>query len=277
MTKKEMITISELSEITGITPSSIRYYLNEGMLPEPLRKGKTKAYYNDDHIKILKKIKDLQIKKKLSIKEIKKIIPNYTLINNKQQTEDRKNDIIDAGIELFITKGYDAININDLVEKAGISKSTFYLHYESKESLLIDCAERIFADIDTGLNILISEKDLIKKFNMRTAFFISKGSHIIDMLNIIRGILETVLPENKQKLTAIISNMAEHLIEDINAGVKQGLFKVKNIEIAAYMLIGATEYSMEYLQGKSESEKKRWVENLENMFLYGAINNHNVR
>jgi len=43
-----------------------------------------------------------------------------------------------AMIELVLESGYEAVTIKDIVERAGVSRSTFYVHYKSKEDLLTD-------------------------------------------------------------------------------------------------------------------------------------------
>ena len=43
----------------------------------------------------------------------------------------------EALIALIVEKGYDAINILDIAERAGLRRATFYLHYHDKEALLL--------------------------------------------------------------------------------------------------------------------------------------------
>lgn len=46
-----------------------------------------------------------------------------------------------ALIELLNKKEYEFITIKEICAKAGVNRSTFYLHYESKEDLLEECLE----------------------------------------------------------------------------------------------------------------------------------------
>ena len=43
-----------------------------------------------------------------------------------------------ALVELILEKGYDAIAVNDIVSRANVARSTFYMHHGSKESVLLD-------------------------------------------------------------------------------------------------------------------------------------------
>lgn len=43
----------------------------------------------------------------------------------------------DALIAMILEKGYDATDIGDITERAGLRRATFYLHYRNKEELLI--------------------------------------------------------------------------------------------------------------------------------------------
>ncbi len=43
-----------------------------------------------------------------------------------------------ALIALVFEKGYDAVTIEDITERANVGRSTFYLHYQGKDDLLLD-------------------------------------------------------------------------------------------------------------------------------------------
>jgi len=50
----------------------------------------------------------------------------------------------DALLALILEKGYDVITIQDIVDRADLSRATFYLHYRDKEELLVSSLEEMF-------------------------------------------------------------------------------------------------------------------------------------
>ncbi|MBK4216046.1 TetR family transcriptional regulator [Paracoccus caeni] len=45
--------------------------------------------------------------------------------------------ITDAGIALFIARGYEATTLDDIAEKAGISRRSFFSYFKSKDDILL--------------------------------------------------------------------------------------------------------------------------------------------
>lgn len=58
-------------------------------------------------------------------------------LKDDRRTQKTKKSLAEALKELIIEKGYDAITIQDIIDRANVGRSTFYGHYESKEQLLI--------------------------------------------------------------------------------------------------------------------------------------------
>jgi AcrR family transcriptional regulator len=50
--------------------------------------------------------------------------------------------ILQAGREVFAARGFEAPNVADLARAAGISRATFYLHYQSREEVMQAVFER---------------------------------------------------------------------------------------------------------------------------------------
>lgn len=45
--------------------------------------------------------------------------------------------IADAGVELFLAKGYEATTLDEIAAKAGISRRTFFYYFKSKDEILL--------------------------------------------------------------------------------------------------------------------------------------------
>ena len=50
----------------------------------------------------------------------------------------------EALIALILEKGYDAITVQDILERANLGRSTFYAHYRDKEDLLLSGFQDLF-------------------------------------------------------------------------------------------------------------------------------------
>ncbi|MHA4811464.1 TetR/AcrR family transcriptional regulator [Flavitalea flava] len=64
----------------------------------------------------------------------KKSLP---VLQDDRRTQKTKKALAAALAELIAEKGFDAITIQEIIDRANIGRSTFYAHYESKEQLLV--------------------------------------------------------------------------------------------------------------------------------------------
>ena len=55
-----------------------------------------------------------------------------------------------ALIDLISERGYDAVTIQDIVDRANVARTTFYVHYSSKDDLFISCHEVIVTEFQSG-------------------------------------------------------------------------------------------------------------------------------
>ena len=75
-----------------------------------------------------------------------------------QRTRERLQKAL---IELIGERGYDAITIQDIVDRANVGRTTFYLHYSSKDELFIGCHEAIVSEFRIGPLHPLSREELL--------------------------------------------------------------------------------------------------------------------
>ena len=71
MSSNGLLKMSELSEASGVSAGTIKHYLREGLLPEPVKTSRNMAYYPADFVDRIRLIKQLQEERFMPLKVIK--------------------------------------------------------------------------------------------------------------------------------------------------------------------------------------------------------------
>src|SRR5919197_1027898 len=69
-----LLRISELAERSGVPVATIRHYLREGLLPEPVKTSRNMAYYPPEFVERIRLIKQLQEERFMPLKLIKSVL-----------------------------------------------------------------------------------------------------------------------------------------------------------------------------------------------------------
>jgi len=59
-----------------------------------------------------------------------------------QQKQATRGHLFDVAMRLFDHRGYDAVNIDDIVRASKVARGTFYFHFPSKEDILYEAVRR---------------------------------------------------------------------------------------------------------------------------------------
>ena len=244
--------ISELSEYLKTPSATIRYYIKEGLLPEPIRTSMTMAYYTNEHIKGLQNI-DVLKKKGLSLMAIKeKINADAPRASHKKEKptdivyNSKRDEIVKVSVNLFRKKGYDATSIDEIIKKAGIGKGTFYQHFKNKELLFFECTDNVFYDIGMEIPQIRKEKDVMQRLWKRAFFFARSHQHMTDMLNLVRGASIKENPNFQEKLDTVTKNLILPIQNELEIAISEKRIRLKDSMLMAYLLMGAEEYAIYY-------------------------------
>jgi DNA-binding transcriptional MerR regulator len=69
-----LLKMSELAEASGVSAGTVKHYLREGLLPEPVRTSRNMAYYPPEFVERVRLIKRLQEQRFMPLKVIKRIL-----------------------------------------------------------------------------------------------------------------------------------------------------------------------------------------------------------
>ncbi len=70
----DLLRMGELAEASGVPAPTIKHYLREGLLPEPVKTSRNMAYYSPDFVDRIKLIKQLQEERYMPLRAIKVLL-----------------------------------------------------------------------------------------------------------------------------------------------------------------------------------------------------------
>ena len=89
---EEMLRMGELARASGVSAATIKHYLREGLLPEPVKTSRNMAYYPAEFVDRIKMIKQLQEERYMPLRVIKDLL---------EEDPDRAKALIELGDRLL--------------------------------------------------------------------------------------------------------------------------------------------------------------------------------
>ena len=87
-----MLRMGELARASGVSAATIKHYLREGLLPEPVKTSRNMAYYPAEFVDRIKMIKQLQEERYMPLRVIKDLL---------EEDPDRAKALIELGDRLL--------------------------------------------------------------------------------------------------------------------------------------------------------------------------------
>ncbi len=276
MDSDKPLLISDLERLTGVGRSTIHYYLRKGLLSPPRRTAKTMAYYHPDHVRELKKIRQLR-KEGYSLSLIEKRLKEArsrrgSAIDTQEAARPgRRQQIMKKAVEVFARKGYHKARISDITREVGVGYSTFYLYFPSKRDLLVECVDEIlqamFSDV---IEEIRHETHPLRRLRKRAEVAIISHPEFIDILSVLRSTMEDE-PRLESKRWELYAYIVRHVQRDLDKALELGLIPPTDVEMLAYTLVVGTLETATLLSGKGkEYSTQRLLDAIDDLFHVSA-------
>lgn len=159
----------------------------------------------------------------------------------KMAPETRRAQFLDCAQGLFFTRGYEATTVNDIIERAGLSKGAFYHYWDSKEALLDAFAERVVAQVIEDAQPILDDPslDALARLN---AFLEQGRQWKIERAPMLRAAFTSVLQAGNvvlnQRILATTGRVVTPVIVAIvEEGVREGLFDPPSSAMVAEVVL----------------------------------------
>jgi AcrR family transcriptional regulator len=193
-------------------------------------------------------------------------------------SEERKNQIIDAAINVFNRLGFHKARMDDIVEESGLSKGALYWYFKSKDEIIISVLEKV----------LLRELDELQKLNeldlpVSELLFQFIEISVDDFKNLepfIPLFFEYISFANRSKTTKkLLSKYYDIFIGALTPIIERGIVEgdiidadPQNIAIALAGLIEGTVL-LKFYSPNSFDLGKQMQEN-SHLFIKGILKNH---
>jgi AcrR family transcriptional regulator len=158
-----------------------------------------------------------------------------------RRKEARPSEILDAALDLFVERGYAATRLEDVAQRAGVSKGTVYLYFDSKEDLFkavvrsgivraIEDAELQLAGLDEP------SAELLRR--LFAGWWAHIGSTRLSGIPKLMIAEAQNFPELARFYYAEVVQRGSRLFEQMIArGIARGEFRAVNVDYAARALV----------------------------------------
>jgi AcrR family transcriptional regulator len=158
-----------------------------------------------------------------------------------KKADERRTEILEAAQRLFMSRGYDATTVNDLISAVGISKGAFYHHFSSKDDVL---RALVWNMAEQGLAALspLFEREDITPLEKLKSFFNSGQQYKKENAPALRSIIEVLFREENLRLRLqaaeqMTEMIVPHLGRVLEEGAKAGQFDIDDpVETARLVL-----------------------------------------
>jgi TetR/AcrR family transcriptional regulator, cholesterol catabolism regulator len=95
------------------------------------------------------------------VKRNSHVIPS--MVKNKRLIEQRRQQIIEGAVRLFVDKGFHKTTTREIAKECGMSIGTMYEYIQSKEDVLYLVCEHIHSELERRIQEVLSDQDLARE------------------------------------------------------------------------------------------------------------------
>lgn len=144
----------------------------------------------------------------------------------------------DAVFALIRERGFDSLTVQDITERANLSRATFYLHFKDKEELLATSLQEVYETL-RGPAPNVTLADLRENPEAEQAFYAGDLQHVADHAELYRTML------GEQGVWPFWTRIQDYLIERSSADFERmvrenGRQSLVPIELVASFCAGAS-------------------------------------
>ena len=187
--------------------------------------------------------------------------------------EERRRQLLDAGIQCFGEKGYHATQISDIIAKAKVARGTFYLYFESKRQIFDAIMTELFAKVQAQIKTI--PYDAPEEIPSQILGNIRRVTGLLMESPLLAKILMNEAVGLDAELDERLRNFYDQILDYIRRGLKQGqamgFVREGNIPVLAICLLGCVkEVFYQFFLGREKPTEDAIIDEVYKLVI-GAV------
>lgn len=190
----------------------------------------------------------------------------------KMSTEDRKDQILKIATNIFYRDGYEKASLQEIAQKAGITKAAIYHHFNNKEEIL-------FTLVSTLSDKLIFDlKEIVKCVDDPVEKLRQLMSKQISYMNPDKANVKILIEDRRllsKRFSEVIKSKMEEVIQiyrDILVQIRDiGMLKDVNMFTANFTVLAVINWLYHWYNPKGKLSIEEIVDNIIKIIFYGLI------
>ncbi len=184
--------------------------------------------------------------------------------------------IAQAAKEVFAERGYQGATLEEIAQRAGMSKATIYIYYKNKDDLFVHVVEELYDAVTatTAQEAVVSKPPLEKLAGIVRAkmeFFERERDFFRIYLNEKHGLEVAPKDPHKRALRDMYLQGVQVLDKVLQEGIDAGVLRAMDSRRLAFFLQEMmSTLLVQRIQGKAKTTVEADVDLLLDLFLYGA-------
>jgi AcrR family transcriptional regulator len=185
--------------------------------------------------------------------------------------------IAQAAKEVFAESGYQGATLEEIAQRAGMSKATIYIYYKNKDDLFLQVVEEL---VNTAMAIAAQEattaqppvEKLSAMVRRKMEFYERERDFFRIYLNEKHGLEVAPKDPHKRALREMYLQGIQTLAKVIQEGIDAGVLRaIDSRRLAFFLQEMMNTVHVHRIQGKAKTSVDEDVELLLDLFLHGAL------
>lgn len=170
------------------------------------------------------------------------------MYDRSQTPEERRREqrrrLLNAAADVFATLGFAGSSVEAVVDRAGMSRRTFYEHFDDLGAILLQLHDRsasvAYRFVEAAVKS-IDENDPVSRVKAGVVAFLAIIAEYPDLSRVVFREVRASGPDNEHRRDVVLGRYVSLLFETFSRAYAKGLIRRQPDELTLYMLVAGME------------------------------------